>query len=264
MHLATPKGQKKKPKKKQDILNVDGVDLPVTFNTNGRLDKKSQDAFDKIINRRLMEGTANRFNARDAVEIVGFGGLVALNYYGIDILGMFLGEAIKVVEEVVETVEDFNTVVTEKYGEAGVAITAVALATVPALVIGVGMPKVVVEDTVEETAIKAVASVETKIRANERTIQQLETGVLGRAIRREGGKIEVLDVQPRIDELKEENEKLKTLLDTEEVQTPILKDLAFKLKLKRVAISTGMAYIEKKFFESYEYSEAVENVPVVQ
>jgi len=220
--------------------------LKVRVNKDGTLSKPSLEAIEKLNAAQrpgIGEKIASRVSAHDVVEAAGFAGLVAVNYYGIDILGMFLGQATKVVEAVVESVEDFNTIVTEKYGEFGWVITATALATVPGLVIGVGMPRVVVEETVAEEA-----GMTAKQKAQLEFV--LETMEKWGAPEEKTGPV------------REELEKLKII--TPEKEKDIMMNLWHKLFLRKLAIATGMAYAEKKFLESYNYYKAIENVPFVE
>lgn len=251
MRLAISKAKSKKPKKKTAVLNVDGVDVPVTFNTTGRLDKKSQKAFNEVLNKKLQSGLASRFSMSQGVEALGFAGLVGLNYYGVDLLSMFLGDFIGTVAEVVETAKEGLDLIGEALGAVGAVIFTGDLTVFGnAGITANGMPKDVVKKVVGNAGELQAANIDKAIAVQKFRIKFFE------------GKVSDEQIQKLRDEL-------KTLEDPEpEVGAAKDKALADKidreLKTQKIIIAIGMAYAEKKFLESYTLSQAVENIPIVQ
>ncbi len=250
MDLATTKA-KKKPKKETAVLNVDGVDLPVTFNTNGRLDKKSQDAFNAILNRNAAQNVASRFSAKDAVEVAGFGGLVGMIYYGSDILLQLLNFL-----KIAETLTDIGEAIIRTPGDIAAALgpELLVFVTAPIQQLMFGMPKKDVENAVESAKTRT----QLELVAFTARFQNLKKDINLRLS--DAPTIEAeAEARKAIEKLEAEQKKREAERKQREARE--VERLLFKIKL---ATSFGGAYVIKKFLESYGVSEAVENVPFIE
>lgn len=279
MRLATTKAKKKKPKKKSTVLNVDGVDVPVTFNTTGRLDKKSQTAFNSVLNKKLQSGLASRFSMSQGVEALGFGGLIFVWYAGGDVLSGFLGGLPGAVTAalsaatggVVNTEEEAAALLGA--GLVGLAITQIPTPiteidfspgnflntlAAPFLELANGAPKNIVKDSVVAAVIDQSSPKIAQLSA-----LNLQKRILTQAInsgnlspeKTEQAEIARQQIANKIRELEQKPSQEQDL----ETAKRIIKKSTALLRAKKIAWATGMAYVTKKFLENYTFSQFVEN-----
>ena len=255
--------------KKPDTLKIGNTEVPVTYNKNGKLDKKSRDAISKAHTAQIGAGLVKGTRIKP-VDVAGFAGLTVAYYYGLTLLDDILLKQWEI-EGASGIIDTINREILEGIGVPNEILDALPDTTPAGLItagygIFAGIPKGIAAAIVGESdSIGKGLNIE-KI-SLEGEIADLEQE-LAVGHDKWGAPLS----QDRIDSINAQLTKLRNRLDTVNAEladkkgraAKVNKEIIDKAKVIKMFLSLGMAGATMWFLKSYEFSEFVENIPLIE